>query len=53
MASKSPLFQQAQKRVRDLQYHDADALREASKVIAEKLPGVDFRITLDASPRTS
>ncbi|HUR55826.1 MAG TPA: hypothetical protein VMZ71_16940 [Gemmataceae bacterium] len=49
----SALFKEAMERVRDLQYRDAGALREASKVVAEKLPGVDFRLTLDTSPRPS
>jgi hypothetical protein len=46
----SELFRAAMDRVRDLQYRDAEALREASRVVSEKLPGTDFRLTLDAAP---
>jgi hypothetical protein len=50
---KTSLFKEVQARVRELRYRDADALREASKVIAGKLPGVDFRLTLDTPPRAT
>lgn len=42
------LFREAMARVRELQYRDADALREATRVLSEKFPGTDLRMTLDA-----
>ena len=49
----SDLFRQAMDRVRDLQYRDAESLREASRVLSEKLPGAEFRLTLDAPTRAA
>lgn len=46
----SDLFRQAMDRVRDLQYRDAEALQEASRVLSEKLPDTEFRLTIDAPP---
>jgi hypothetical protein len=49
----SELFRDALNRVRDLQYRDAEALREASRVLSEKLPDTEFRLTLDSTPRAA
>jgi hypothetical protein len=46
----SDLFREAMERVRDLQYRDAEVLREASRVLSEKLPDTEFRLTLDSPP---
>jgi len=46
----SDLFREAMERVRDLQYRDVEALREASRVLSEKLPDTEFRLTLDTPP---
>ena len=50
---ESDLFREAMNRVRDLQYRDIEALREASKVLSEKLPDTEFRLTLDVPPTRS
>jgi hypothetical protein len=50
---ESDLFREAMNRVRDLQYRDVEALREASKVLSEKLPDTEFRLTLDVPPTRS
>jgi hypothetical protein len=47
---ESELFRHALDRVRELQYRDAAALREASKMLSEKFPDTEFRLTLDAPP---
>jgi hypothetical protein len=44
---KSELFRTAQARVRELQYRDAEALREAHRVVQERLPDTDVRLSLD------
>ena len=50
---RSELFRAAQGRVRDLQYRDVEALREAMKVLNERLPDMDVRLTLDAPVRSA
>jgi hypothetical protein len=50
---QTELFRTAQSRVRELQYRDADVLREAAKVVNERLPDTDVRISLDAPVRTA
>ncbi len=50
---RSELFRAAQGRVRDLQYRDIEALREAMKVLNERLPDMDVRLTLDAPVRSA
>ena len=47
---KSDLFREAMERVRELQYRDVEALREASQILSEKFPNTDFRLTLDPLP---
>jgi hypothetical protein len=49
----SELFRTAMARVRELQYRDAAALSEAAKVLQERLPGTDLRLTLDSPTRAS
>jgi hypothetical protein len=45
---KTELFRTAQARVRELQYRDAEALREAHRVLQERLPDTtDARLSLD------
>lgn len=44
---ESELFRTAQARVRELQYRDAAVLDEVAKVLRERLPGTEFRLTLD------
>ncbi|MBN9120896.1 MAG: hypothetical protein J0I06_17385 [Planctomycetes bacterium] len=50
---RSELFREAQARVRELQYRDADALREAVKVLNEQLPDTDVRLSLDVPIRAA
>jgi hypothetical protein len=50
---QTELFRTAQNRVRDLQYRDAEALREAVKVLQERLPHTELRVTLDAPVRAA
>ena len=50
---RSELFRAAQGRVRDLQYRDADALREAVELLNERLPDTDVRLTLGAPVRSA
>jgi hypothetical protein len=45
---QTELFRTALARVRELEYRDADALREAAKVLAKRLHDTDFRLTLDS-----
>ena len=50
---QNELFSTAQARVREIQYRDADALREAVEVLNEKLPDTDVRLSLDAPARAA
>jgi hypothetical protein len=50
---QSDLFREAMGRVRELQYRDAEALREAGQLLREKLPDTDFKLTLDTQPRAA
>ena len=47
---KSEPLRGAIERVREFRYRDAQALREASRVLSEKLPDTEFRSTLDSHP---
>lgn len=47
---QTELFRTAQKRVRELQYRDADALREAAKIVQERLPDADVQLSLGSPP---
>ena len=44
---KTELWRDAQARLRELQYREADALDAASKVISERLPEGRYRIRLE------
>jgi len=50
---ESELFRTAMARVRELQYRDAAALSEAVKVLQERLPDTDIRLTLDSPTRAA
>ena len=44
---KTELWRDAQARVRELQYREADVLREVSNLVKERLPDGDYRIRLE------
>ena len=47
---QTELFRTAQKRVRELQYRDADALHAAAKVVREHLPDTEVQLSLSSPP---
>ncbi len=47
---QTELFRTAQSRVRELQYRDAEALREAVGALRERLPDTDVQLSLGSSP---
>lgn len=43
---QTELFQTAMKRVRELQYRDADALHAAAQAVRERLPDTDVQLSI-------
>jgi hypothetical protein len=49
----TPLFKDAQARVRDLQYRDADILSRATAVLRAEVPEADVRVSIGAPARAA
>ena len=46
--TKTPLWKEAQSRLRELEKKEAEALTEAARQVQEKLPGAAYRVRLEA-----